>query len=458
LDARDFQRLVRWFISEESKHQAFAGVDPNMENWPQPVVLQTPANTNNTDEEEDPDVESTVEGTSYYFPSAYQPNSETGNCDTQEEFARSMMNGTTPTVLFSPGDYENERNVAIESIFPLVFPYGIGGFKMAIERRNPISMEALIDHYLTLSLPQCHRPDFVLCLYSMLVRIKTFRSGVIKCRTKARGGDLGERFSQLTCDEVSLAAARADCGLNAGGDGGRFLSAVSTSCKPLGHSNEAASFARKQYMAYCDHFGMPSLFISVTPDDAMSIRIRMWASSGKCVYLPSLQWSDEECIVDLTLRERIRMTYPGICSLEFQSLMDFMWKFIIGWDHEKFQSRQGVFGVPTAACETDEEQGRKTLHSHWLVWIEHFNFVRSMCYHDDEQVRQEARSMLSNYVKEVMCASFGDKYKISHSCQDNLERTETAETIFEPLSDQTVRDARHRDHCFAVSGKCHLSA
>lgn len=192
---------------------------------------------------------------------------------------------------------------------------------------------------------------------------------------------MAERFSDLTADEIAVAAARADCGLNAGGISGAFLSAVSTSCAPLGHSNEAAARARKQYMAYCDLFGMPSLFVSVTPDDSMSFRIKVFVRSGESVELPSLEWSDEECVVDLKLREKMRTTYPGICSLEFQSVMDFMWKFLIGWDRKENCGKQGIFGTPKAACESDEEQGRKTLHSHWLIWIESFNLVRSMCYH-----------------------------------------------------------------------------
>ncbi len=453
LDLRSFKRLVQWFVTD-SNHEAFAEVDPDMENWPQPVVLESSANQNNTDEEEDVDVESTTEGTRYYFPSAHQPNSQTANCHTQQEFARSMMNGTAPTLLFLPGDYENERNTPIENIFPLVFPYGTGGFRMKHGRRNRMSMEATMEHYLGLSLAQFHRPDFVLAISSMLMRSKAFNSGIIKCRTKERGVTLAEKFSRLTEQEVALAADRADTGLNAGGTAGRFLSAVSTSCRPLGHSNEAAEYARRQFMAYCDRFGMPNLFVTVTPDDSMSFRIKVFARSGQTVPLPSFSWSDEECVLDLAVREKIRTSYPGLCSLDFQSLMDFMWKFLIGWDVEKMEGRHGIFGKPIAACETDEEQGRKTLHSHWLVWIENFNFVRFMLYHENGNVREKAESILKSYVSRTMCASYGSGYEISHACKDDVVKTETVENAFESLPNQVIRDARHQDHCFSVCGKC----
>ncbi len=67
------------------------------------------------------------------------------------------MNGTAPTLLFLPGDYKNERNTPIENIFPLVFPYDTGGFRMKHGRRNRMSMEAIMEHYLGLSLAQFHR-------------------------------------------------------------------------------------------------------------------------------------------------------------------------------------------------------------------------------------------------------------------------------------------------------------
>ena len=65
-------------------------------------------------------------------------------------------------------------------------------------------------------------------------------------------------------------------------------------------------------MAFCDLFGMPSLFVTVTPDDSMSFRIKVFANSGKAVSLPCLDWSDQQCILDLKVREKISTTYPGL--------------------------------------------------------------------------------------------------------------------------------------------------
>jgi hypothetical protein len=242
LNANVFKRVIKWFI-EETEHAAYDDLDPDMSNWPVPTIVGGTESVNNTEDEEDADVEGTVEGSRYYFPSAHEPNQDFATFDTQAEFARSMMHETTLTLLFYPGNYESDRDIPIEDMFPLVFPYGIGGFEMKAGRRNKLSIEALIDHYLHLSLPQFHRPDFILVLFSMLMRRQAFSSGVIKCKTKERGESLGTLFSQLTPDAVTLAANRANLNMRTPGVAGRFLSSVTTSCRPLGHSNEAAQYA-----------------------------------------------------------------------------------------------------------------------------------------------------------------------------------------------------------------------
>ena len=47
----------------------------------------------------------------------------------------------------------------------------------------------------------------------------------------------------------------------------RFLNSISTSCRPVGHSNEAAKYARRQLFSLWTRFGAPSLFYTINPDD-----------------------------------------------------------------------------------------------------------------------------------------------------------------------------------------------
>jgi len=60
----------------------------------------------------------------------------------------------------------------------------------------------------------------------------------------------------------------------AGYDG--FLKGVATSCRSMGHTKEAAKFARRCMFAMVDNFGLNSLFLSTTPDDECSFRVRLY--------------------------------------------------------------------------------------------------------------------------------------------------------------------------------------
>jgi len=55
-----------------------------------------------------------------------------------------------------------------------------------------------------------------------------------------------------------------------------FLKAISTSCRAMGHTQEAANFARRCMFAMLDYQGLNSLFLFTTPDDECSFRVRLY--------------------------------------------------------------------------------------------------------------------------------------------------------------------------------------
>jgi hypothetical protein len=86
--------------------------------------------------------------------------------------------------------------------------------------------------------------------------------------------------------------------------------------------------------------------------------------------LPSLKSSEEDCLADFVLRRDIRMKYPGSCSLEFHSVMQILTKCMLRWDTNTQSSRgKGILDTVVAFFGGDEEQGCKTLHRHWQIWI-----------------------------------------------------------------------------------------
>jgi hypothetical protein len=56
-----------------------------------------------------------------------------------------------------------------------------------------------------------------------------------------------------------------------------LLKAIETSCKAMGHTDEAAKYARHCCFATLDYYGLNILFLSVTLDDECSFRMRLYA-------------------------------------------------------------------------------------------------------------------------------------------------------------------------------------
>ena len=61
----------------------------------------------------------------------------------------------------------------------------------------------------------------------------------------------------------------------------QIVRSITTACKAMGHTSEHAAQARKKQFAMMDHFGMNSLFLTITPDDECSFRVRLYAEPDK---------------------------------------------------------------------------------------------------------------------------------------------------------------------------------
>ena len=98
------------------------------------------------------------------------------------------------------------------------------------------------------------------------------------------------------------------------------------------------------------------------------------------------------------LRRDARMSNPGACSLEFQNVMQILTECLLKWDTKTQLSKgKGILGTVIAFAGADEEQGRKTLHRHWQIWVKEIDQnIRDCLFHKDNKTRLEARETLSN--------------------------------------------------------------
>ncbi len=67
----------------------------------------------------------------------------------------------------------------------------------------------------------------------------------------------------------------------------------------------------------------------------ISYSMHISLSFNHCMFqheLPSLKGSEEDCIANFVLRKDARISYPGACSLEFQSVMQILTECLLRWD------------------------------------------------------------------------------------------------------------------------------
>ena len=272
IDTEEYLDLLNYFI-KESGHSGYNGL-PLPKDFPHPIFVEDKETENNTDKDMNEGVEKTFQGGTYFFSTAQDPSDKTSVYGSSKRFATALLNQSAPTLLTIGGDYANMKELRVEDVVPFAFPHGMGG--PSGKRRTPISQEACFQRYFRLAMPQFMRGDVVLVLGHMHGRILTYKSGVMICRSQKNGVSLGETLSKFTTKDFSANGSN-----NQAMD--TLLKTVTTSCRALGHTPEAAQFARKCYFSMMDHFGLNSIFWTITPDDLCSFRVRLYVKAGNFV-------------------------------------------------------------------------------------------------------------------------------------------------------------------------------
>ena len=191
------------------------------------------------------------------------------------------------------GTYANITDVPIENILPFAFPFGIGGPKM--KRRVKVSLQLCIQLYLRLSLTQFMEGPTILVMNHIYNRQLSYISGVMTCRSTVNGVSLGEKLSKLTVQDLEQIQENNTENIHDNTKG--LLRAISTSCKSMGHTDEAAKYACCCCFAMLDYYGLNSLFLTTTPDDECSFRVRLYAKPHDWVSELTTNYSISELFV-----------------------------------------------------------------------------------------------------------------------------------------------------------------
>ena len=89
--------------------------------------------------------------------------------------------------------------------------------------------------------------------------------------------------------------------------------------------------------------------------------------------------SKSDILLDFNVRRKARVEHPGLCTEEYQRMMELVIRHLFNWDVETQKSNGvGLFAKILAWCLATEEQGQKSLHGHYLLYVENWNQVMNI--------------------------------------------------------------------------------
>ena len=121
------------------------------------------------------------------------------------------------------------------------------------------------------------------------------------------------------------------------------------------------------------------------------------------------------------------------------------------WDTKTQSTKgKGILGTVIAFAGADEEQGRKTLHRHWQIWVKEIDQnIRDCLFHKDDKTRLEARDTFIKHIDDVLSADYGSDLYISHRCvrkdKNEESKIEIADDMLKEKKEVDFRRARHKE-------------
>jgi hypothetical protein len=227
------------------------------------------------------------------------------------------------------------------------------------------------------------------------MRDKIFLQTQITCNVKnSDSTTLGEKFGEMEYEdfENAIQDSRNNRPVQfSGKPENQFLRSITTMCGKLPHSNKACTEARRTYFSYLMKFGIPALFLTITPDDFCCFRIVVYALTPEKVstygQVDTQSFSESDIMAEFNIRREARVQHPGLCAEEYQRLMQLVITHFFNWDTKtKKLKGMGLFGEVLAWRLATEEQGRKSLYGHYLVYIKNWNRVMNILQRKKDEI------------------------------------------------------------------------
>lgn len=365
-------QVLQWYIDNNYLYAKHFKSLPNIRDIPTPRIIERVKIVDSVDT----NIELT-EQMSMVFPDD-NLNETTGGFRSIDEFKEvisEINKGNTAVTLTSRAAEYVYANTGenFTKAFPIQFPYGIGGPNQIRMDRNdePVvgNFIKYIQHVNNLSNLNFHTQLFSVLTWNILEKQDMVRRACLRIK---KDKTLQKKISETTSDEVAeciMSIRNARVVAKTQKQKNCLFDAVNSVTYALPHSNENAMRNRKYAFSMQLRFGMPFVFFTLTPDDSSSYTVSVYLGLKFNTDDRIELLNNNELAERATRRHRFRIKYPGIGALWYHAIMNAVWKNVIGWDWKTKKGSPGLYGIPEAAMEGTEEQTRKRLHGHCLVWI-----------------------------------------------------------------------------------------
>ena len=314
-----------------------------------------------------------------------------------------------------------------------------------------IDIGKYIEHLSRISIKYFQCKLFILQLYNIIMKQWMFRFALFWIHTSTSVENFAKNLDLE--DIIDILNQRKRNGSSSFGSiryssSSQFIYAIDAITKALPHTNASARKNKNVGECLQHHFGIATLFITISPDDENNFLIQV--RSGEDVQ--DNTFYDVDNVLRSKAKELInlRIQFLGICALFFKEVHDVVIYEPFGWDlveeapQDNFDS---VFGKPSAFCMGIEEQACHSLHVHILLWIKETNELRiALCSGiSTVQQQQKAKLLIAQYLDNVASCSLVDfpDTKMVQKCFDHecnchwLQRRQ-----FLAVEDQELRNLR----------------
>ena len=320
--------------------------------------------------------------------------SPAGHFEQVDSLAPSPPDGQPPRFAQQLGQPSDPKTkYLLEDTFALLFPYRRGGIHEDRKKYGTyLSPQAVIQRLLRVSTRQFQTKLFVAHCFDMLSQDKGRKIACLHLKPEMYGS-----VAKIPPDEFNQAlkiffARRSKA---KGGGGGneqhcsnnpstvneeqslnvtstlRLLKTCEMACEKMWNTERERLSYRKPIYAMMDTFGLPQLFVTISPYD----------SNQPILFHNTQQFSGFDFSkpirpIDLSLgskKDRLSAVAENPVAQYFwySRLMKVFEEVILGFDRKtgRCTKKGGVFGRVKAFCGCTEDQQRGTLHEHMLIWV-----------------------------------------------------------------------------------------